>query len=141
LSQTTLWIVLAGVLLVAEMTTGTFYLLLFALGAGLGAILSWMGLGVEFQITAAAIFAAGTSFLLKRSRSGQTANAQSDKLDIGNTVYVENWGGEGLSPGRAKVTYRGSTWSAISLDVPPRAGAHNIVNVNGSTLELKAIQS
>ncbi len=139
MSQTTLWIILAGVLLVAEMTTGTFYLLLFAVGAGLGAILSWMGLSIEFQIIAAAIFAAGSSFLLKRSRSGQTADAQSDKLDIGNTLYVESWGGEGLSSGQAKVTYRGSTWSAISLDAPPRAGAHRIVNMNGSTLELKAI--
>lgn len=139
MSQTTLWIILAGVLLVAEMTTGTFYLLLFAVGAGLGAILSWTGVSVELQIASAAIFAAGSSFLLKRSRSGQSADAQSDKLDIGNTVYVEQWGGEGLAAGQAKVIYRGSTWSAVSLDAPPRPGAHRISNVNGSTLELKSI--
>lgn len=140
MSQTTLWIILAGTLLVVELTTGTFYLMLLALGAGLGAVLSWAGLGIEVQIAVASLFAAGSSFLLKRKRGdSQQAAEQSDKLDIGNTVFVAQWGGPGEVPGQTRVQYRGASWTAVSLNNPPQVGTHQIVNVNGNRLELRAI--
>ncbi len=56
MAESTFWLILAGLLLMAELATGTFYLLLLACGAALAALLAYLGLGFVLQIIAAAVF-------------------------------------------------------------------------------------
>ena len=68
--STMLWL-LAGVLVIAELLTGTFYLLMLAVGAIVGALASYLGLGTVAQIVAAALLGSvavlACYFLRKRS--------------------------------------------------------------------------
>ncbi|WP_370263221.1 NfeD family protein [Limnobacter sp.] len=135
MSTMSLWLVLAGVLLIAEITTGTFYLLMVSLGAGVGALLAHLGFGLELQIGAAALFAVLGSLALQKSRKGRSsaAHAKHDVLDIGNSVEIKQWD----SNGRTQVLYRGANWAAESVDSAPTPGLHEIVAVQGNTLRLK----
>ena len=142
MSEPSFWLVLAGLLLVAEMLTGTFYLLLIGVGASLGALAAWLGAGLELQIGAAAAFSAVATVVLYQQRKIRTnadGPATHDLLDAGNVVHVHAWGGEDLAPSQTRVSYRGAQWSAISIDAQPSTGAHRIVRVNGSTLELQRV--
>jgi membrane protein implicated in regulation of membrane protease activity len=46
ISATTVWWVLAGIAVAVELATGTFYLLMLALGLAAGAVASHLGFGV-----------------------------------------------------------------------------------------------
>ena len=131
MSNLSLWLVLAGILLIAEMTTGTFYLLMVSLGAAIG-------YGLEIQIGAAAVFAVAGSLLL-RNRSVKRSNTdkQHDVLDIGNKLEIPSWN----AGGRANVQYRGATWAAESTDSTPVTGLHQIVDVQGNVLKVKSVST
>lgn len=138
MSDTSIWLALAGVLLVAEMATGTFYLLMIALGAGAAALAAFMGFGLAIQIVVAGAFGVGGSLLLQKKRAGKQLNrkASDDLLDIGNKVEIAQWD----SNGRSHAQYRGANWLAESLDEHPVAGLHEIVNIQGNTLKLKSLK-
>jgi len=138
LSNFSLWLVLAGILLIAEMTTGTFYLLMVSLGAAVGALMAYLGYGLEIQIGAAAVFAVAGSLLLRnRSIKRSKTDKQHDNLDIGNKLDITGWG----TGGRANVQYRGATWAAESIDPLPVSGLHQIVDVQGNVLKVKSIST
>jgi len=138
LSNLSLWLVLAGILLIAEMTTGTFYLLMVSLGAAIGALMAYLGYGLEIQIGAAAVFAVAGSLLL-RNRSVKRSNTdkQHDVLDIGNKLEIPSWN----AGGRANVQYRGATWAAESTDSTPVTGLHQIVDVQSNVLKVKSVST
>ncbi|HEX4879202.1 MAG TPA: NfeD family protein [Limnobacter sp.] len=131
-----MWLVLAGVLLIAEITTGTFYLLMVSLGAAVGALMAHLGYGLEIQIAAAALFAVLGSLGLQRVRRGQSSQVGSstDVLDIGNTVDIAQWD----THRRTQVHYRGAAWAAESVDPEPQTGLHEIVAIQGNTLKVKS---
>ena len=54
-SASTLWWVLAGLLVAAELLSGTFYLLMLALGVAAGALAAHAGLGLSAQVITAAV--------------------------------------------------------------------------------------
>lgn len=138
MSNLSLWLVLAAILLIAEMTTGTFYLLMVSLGAAIGALMAYLGYGLETQIGAAAVFAVAGSLLL-RNRSVKRSNTdkQHDVLDIGNKLEIPSWN----AGGRANVQYRGATWAAESTDSTPVTGLHQIVDVQGNVLKVKSVST
>ena len=138
----TLWLVLAGILLIAEMATGTFYLLMISAGALLGALVASAGYPLESQILAAAILTFVACIGLQKSRFGNSAKknslqVQSDKLDIGNTLHVAFWD----TAAHSKVQYRGTLWDAKSIDVLPAVGLHVVVDVQGNLLVLKLVSN
>ncbi len=138
MSETSLWLVLVGFLLVAELTTGTIYLLLIALGAGLSAAAAWFGFSLTYQIIAGACFAVLACLGLQRIRARQLKNTpQCDNLDLGNSVQVTFWKEGGFT----QVDYRGTTWSAQSVDKSPVSGLHVIVAVDGNLLKIKSRNS
>src|SRR3954464_4884473 len=61
LSNASVWWVAAGVAVAAELGTGTFYLLMIALGLVAGAIAAHLGLGAEMQLLVAAIVGGGAT--------------------------------------------------------------------------------
>lgn len=134
------WLIGAGVLLILEIFTGTFYLLMIALGFCAGAAVAWMGAGIASQLVAVALVGAVATYALRRSRLGGNQKVQASRdpnalLDIGKTVNVGEWKqGDG---GRffARVMYRGAMWDVeIEPGADPRPGAFTIREVRGSRL-------
>src|SRR5690606_3278509 len=113
LSTPTLWWLLAGALVAAELATGTFYLLMLAAGCAAGALAAHAGMGTTAQVVVGALVGMGATALwhFKRARQPRSAPAESNRdvnLDIGQTVVVRLWGEDGST----QVHYRGATWSA-----------------------------
>ena len=132
----TLWWVVAGALVAAELASGTFYLLMLALGAAAGAAAAHLGAAFNIQLVAAALVGGGATALwhFKRFRAPRSAPAEANpdvNLDIGQTVRVDAWGADG----RALVNYRGASWSvSFGGAGTPAPGEHTIVAVQGSRL-------
>jgi len=138
LSAATLWWVAAGVAVAAELATGTFYLLMIALGMVAGALAAHLGLGATWQIAVAALLGAAATALwhwkrAQHPRSEPAARNRDVNLDIGERVQVDAW----ASDGTARVSYRGTQWSARLAPGAPRvAGAHRVDAVEGNWLVL-----
>ena len=138
LSQASFWWVLAGVAVAAELTTGTFYLLMLALGMAAGAVAAHLGLSSPFQIVTAALFGGGATALwhwrrMHHPRSAPAAENRDVNLDIGERVNVLAWGADRT----ARVSYRGSTWTArLQPDAPAQPGEHVVKAVEGNWLVL-----
>jgi len=132
----TLWWVAAGALIAAELATGTFYLLMVALGAAAAAVAAHMGAGGTAQIVLSGMVAGVLTALWHwwRRRQPHAAPAQSNRdvnLDIGERVYVAAWSPDAT----ARVQYRGAQWSAkYGGPNTPAPGDHTIVAVEGSRL-------
>lgn len=133
----TLWWLAAGALVVAELLSGTFYLLMLALGAAAGALAAHAGLGLNAQMLAAALVGGGAVALWHRRRLSQPVAAAGSNpdvnLDIGQTLRVDAW----ASDGSAQVHYRGAAWQArFAGNGAPAAGLHRIQAVDGNRLLL-----
>lgn len=106
-----LWLAAAGILAVAEMMTGTFYLLVFAGGAAVACIAAYAGLGLPVQIFAAAAASFAGWLVLKKIRPpGKQVAPESDpnlNMDIGATVRIAS-----VESGRITVMHRGTKWDA-----------------------------
>ena len=137
-SAATGWWLLAGVLVAVELATGTFYLLMIALGAAAGAVGAHAGLATNGQIIAAALFGGGATALwhVKRARHPKSAPAASNRdvvLDIGETLVVEHWQPDGT----ARATYRGASWAVrYAGGGSPVPGQYRIVALNGNELSV-----
>jgi membrane protein implicated in regulation of membrane protease activity len=139
-SLATGWWIAAGILVAAELATGTFYLLMLALGCVAGALGAHAGLASTAQLVTGAVVGAGATALWhwRRLRMPQSAPSQSNRdvnLDIGQTVKVESWADDGT----ARVSYRGAAWSVKYVgEASPQPGPHVIVGVEGSQLQVAA---
>ena len=132
------WWVAAGVLVAAELASGTFYLLMLAAGAVAGALAAHAGAGFAVQLAAAGVTGAAAVVALHRRRRGQPARAPAGSnadviLDIGSRVRVEHWRGDAT----ARVDYRGAGWNARHVGaLRPQPGEFRIVAIEGSELLL-----
>ena len=137
-TASTLWWLATGALVVAELATGTIYLLMLALGAAAGALAAHLGLGTEGQMSTAALLGGGAVgfWHLRRVRHpvALPASANPDvSLDIGGSVQVPAW----QADGSARVHYRGADWDARFVGSGTAApGPHVIHAVDGNCLLL-----
>lgn len=135
-SGSTLWWVVAGLLVAIELASGTFYLLMLALGAAAGAIAAHLGARLEVQLVAAALVGGGATAIwhFKRFRAPRSAPAEANpdvNLDIGQSVRVDAWAADGT----AQVSYRGASWAVSYRGAgTPAPGEHTIVAVQGNRL-------
>ena len=129
------WLAAAGVLIVLELFSGTFYLLMMAVGLVFGALAAWLGAAMPVQTIAAAVVGIVATTLLHRSRfgykpRGDAARDKNVNMDIGESVAVDAW-----RDGRARVMYRGALWDVeLGPGAQPQAGDFRIVEVQGSRL-------
>lgn len=136
MEQSTIWWLAAGALVVAELVTGTFYLLMVAVGVAAGAIAAHLDLSLPWQIVAAAVVGVGLVVGLhhsKRQRPGDPSPRadRSVNLDVGETVLIESWNIDGTST----VKYRGATWTAIHRPgITPAVGMHRVAELVGNRL-------
>ncbi|MDR5731780.1 MULTISPECIES: NfeD family protein [Caballeronia] len=134
-----IWWIAAGVLIVTELFTGTFYLLMIALGLLAGGIAFAVGLALHVQLGVAALVALVAVVLLRRSRFGSWKRRDASRdtavnLDIGATVEVAQWHDR-----RARAMYRGAEWD-VELAPGESEGArlYCITALEGSRLVVAA---
>ena len=133
-----IWAIAGFALVIIELMSGTFYLLVLGVGAFAGALAAWLGGGLWPQVLGAgAIALIGTFFV----RQWHEKNKRSDKipansLDVGQTVLFDEWVNKGS--GLARVKYRGSTWDAVIVaGGPAQPGeALYIISQEGPTLRV-----
>jgi membrane protein implicated in regulation of membrane protease activity len=141
-SLSTWWWVATGTLIVAELATGSFYLLMLAVGTAAAALAAHTGVAFSGQLVAAALVGGGAVALwhVKRSREPSPLPASANRdvnLDIGERVRVTQWEGDGSS----RVTYRGSAWNArYAGSGTPQPGEHVIRSIEGNCLMLDRVQ-
>ncbi|MDO8299649.1 NfeD family protein [Lacisediminimonas sp.] len=139
-----IWLGLAVLLVILEIFTGTFYLLMIAFGMLAGAAASWLGLSNPLQMLCVALVGIGAVLVLRlRRKQGGAAPAPaadpSVNLDIGQSLRVEHWRGAAPGPYHARVAYRGAQWDIeLEKGVPPEAGEFVIREVHGSRLLVSA---
>jgi membrane protein implicated in regulation of membrane protease activity len=132
-SLATWWWIAAGVLVAAELATGTFYLLLLAVGAVAAALAAHAGLGLGAQLLAAALVGGGgvTAWYLKRLPAAENRDVN---LDIGERIEITAW----QPDGSAHAQYRGANWSVRHIGGgTPQPGWHVIRRVEGNRLHVE----
>lgn len=103
-----LWWILAAVLVGVELTSGTFYLLVYGVAAVAAGVAAWLGFGIVVQLLTAGVIAAlGTLALRRWKRSTAHPESSVQDMDIGQAVAIEAW-----QDGRGQVRYRGALWDA-----------------------------
>src|SRR5438270_5020579 len=126
-----LWTIVGFALVIAELLTGTFYLLVIGLGAFAAALGAWAGGNELVQVLVGGVVAlAGTAVVYRWHVSQRRQDTgQSNLLDRGQPVVLEGWANE--SAGIARVRYRGTSWDARVAEVAQRP-------TPGSTLYIEA---
>ncbi len=136
-----LWAVTGIALIIIEMLTGTFYLLVLGLAALSAAAAAWFGGSFWVQ----AVLIAGVSvigvLLVKRFRgSAREARAmQGPGLDVGQAVTLDAWISE--ADGLARVNYRNAQWEAqVTGERTPEGKVFYIHAVDGNTLRVSSVR-
>jgi len=142
MSEPVIWWLLAGAAVAVELMTGTFYLLMLAIGLIAGALAAHLGLALIGQMLIAAAFGGGAvaAWHWRRSKSPAPlrANANPDvHLDIGEPVHVVRWNADGT----ASVHFRGAHWTAVAADptVPASPGNFRIKEMLGNRLVIEKL--
>jgi membrane protein implicated in regulation of membrane protease activity len=106
-----LWAIAGFVLIITELMTGTFYLLVLGIAALVAAAAAFLGAGFWVQVMLAAATALIGIYFLRKWWTNHPKHAQGgNSLDVGQTVILETWTNQ--ATGMARVKYRGSTWDA-----------------------------
>lgn len=136
MADSTLWWLLAGAAVAVELLTGTFYLLMLAIGLVAGALASLAGADRTIQLLLAALVGGGAvaAWHLKRGRRPAEAPARSNpnvNMDVGEEVHVEHWAPDHT----ATVRYRGANWTVVPVGGTPQGpGTYRVREVVGSRL-------
>jgi membrane protein implicated in regulation of membrane protease activity len=145
MSDFEVWCTVFAVLLGLELMTGSFYLLMLALGAAAAAALSYFNSSAAAQIWTASLVGVGAVSVWhwRRSRrSGKTSPVPQDiHLDVGAHVQVDGWQSDQTS----QVNYRGAQWAArlggvhAAKALTPSAGVYRIREISGNSLILEPL--
>jgi len=132
-----MWVVAGFVLVIAELVTGTFYLLVVGLGAFVGGVVAYLGGNEVVQVVVGAVVSTIGAFFVYRWHSRQRApdRGHANLLERGQPVVLEGLVDEGARI--ARVRYRGAWWDArlTRPDEHPSPGSTlYIESLDGSTL-------
>jgi membrane protein implicated in regulation of membrane protease activity len=136
MAESTAWWLLAAGLVALELFTGTFYLLMLAIGLAAGALAAHLGLSLTGQLVVAAVVGSAAivgCYLAKRRGQGDPSvrSMRSVNLDVGETLQVDGWQADGT----AGVRYRGTQWTAVLAPGQSKEpGTYRVVELVGSRL-------
>ncbi len=134
------WFLLGIALVIVELMTGTFYLLILGIAAIAGAVMAYFGAAFAVQVVVVAIAALIGVALVRARRKTLQGQGSTQPMDIGQTATFEAWVSE---PDRlARVQYRGATWEAlVEGAAAPGAGAVlHITAMEGSRLRVSSVR-
>ena len=134
-----IWWAVAGIaLIIAELVTGTFFLLVLGIAALAGAGVSYLQYAFWVQAVVTVVVAAVGVMLVMRYRAAQTATPAGG-IDVGQSVVLDSWVSE--KDRLARVRYRNALWDARIEDTDAQAGHMlYIQKVDGSTLHVSKIR-
>lgn len=136
MAYSTWWWIVTGVLVALELATGTFYLLMLAIGGVAGALAAHAGASLATEMVVAALVggvAVVACYLIRRRRPGDPSPRaeRSVNLDVGEIVQIDGWNADGT----AQIRYRGAPWTALHRPgAEPRPGPHRVAELVGSRL-------
>jgi membrane protein implicated in regulation of membrane protease activity len=132
------WLIAGIVLVIVELLTGTFYLLILGVAAMLAALAAWAGAPFIVEVLVAAVAAVAGTLLIRRRRVGATTDDGLASIDVGQPVTFETW--TDAAARVARVRHRGASWDAeIGADATPVAGTTlYITAVHGNRLVVAA---
>jgi membrane protein implicated in regulation of membrane protease activity len=136
MAESTLWWLLAGSAVVLELFTGTFYLLMLALGMVAAALAAHAGAGTTVQLIVAALVGSAAVvgwYLVKKRRDGDPSvrSMRSVNLDVGEVIQIDEWHADGT----ASVKYRGAQWTVIQRPGnAPAPGSYRVAELVGNRL-------
>jgi membrane protein implicated in regulation of membrane protease activity len=128
-----IWAILGLGLVIVELLTGTFYLLVLGIAAFGAALAAWLGQGFPLQAIVAAVIAALGCYGVHVFHA-KNSTRQMPQVDAGQPASFEAWVDEAAR--RARVRYRGTSWDALvegAASVDPGAPLY-VVSTHGNTL-------
>jgi membrane protein implicated in regulation of membrane protease activity len=131
-----IWAVIGLVLVIVELLTGTFYLLMLGLAAFGAAAAAWLGLAFASQSIVAALVAVVGCYAVHAYRAKNKAQ-QMAPIDAGMPASFESW----VDPKArlARVRYRGASWDArvegFEGGIEPGATVY-VLATDGNTLRV-----
>ena len=130
------WAVIGLVLVIVELLTGTFYLLMLGIAAFGAALAAWLGFVFSIQVLVAAIVSAVGCYGVHLYRAKNKAQ-QMAPIDAGMPASFESW----VDPKArlARVRYRGASWDArvegFEGGIEPGATVY-VLAADGNTLRV-----
>jgi membrane protein implicated in regulation of membrane protease activity len=137
-----IWLALAGVVVMLELFTGTFYLLMIAIGVLAGSVVAYFQGGLASQLLVAGIVGAIATIALHKSRFAWKGQVDTSKdpnvnMDIGQFVQVSEWQDQGNGRWTSRTSYRGALWDVELPRGHGEAGRYQIEEVQGNRLIVK----
>jgi membrane protein implicated in regulation of membrane protease activity len=130
-----LWLIVGIVLIIAEVMSGTFYLLFLGIAALVGAAIAFLGAPFWAQALVVAAVAVAGAVWVRRHRQSIESKPMA-ALDVGQHVTFESWVSQ--ADRVARVQYRDAQWdAAVEGECRGEAGEIlHIVAVEGSMLRV-----
>ena len=118
------WFVIGFGLLVAELLTGTFYLLIIAVAMGVAGIAAFLGASPALQFVIAAVIGLGGSVWLRSTRWGKRLHQRGDdrvqNMDLGQSLRVDGGVDELAAVAHVPVERRGGHVEGLGEPPPGR---------------------
>jgi len=130
-----IWLLLGLALVIVELITGTFYLVVLGAAAFGGGIAAWLGASFPAQVITTSVVAGVGVYFVHAYRTRNTAE-QMASIDAGQPANFENWIDQ--PAGLARVRYRGASWDArLEGGEAPQPGAVlYVLAAEGNTLKV-----
>jgi membrane protein implicated in regulation of membrane protease activity len=126
-----IWVVVGFGLVIAELVTGTFYLLVIAFGFFAAGLAAYFNANFIVQAFVGSAVAIAGGWLVHHWHAAQRLKdaGRSNLLDRGQAVVLESWTNE--SAGTARVRYRGASWDARVAAGDPRPHTGSTLYIEG----------
>ena len=132
------WAILGLGLVIVELLTGTFYLLVLGIAAFGAAAAAWLGQPFGVQAVVAAVVSAAGCYGVHAYRANNSKQ-QMAPIDAGQPASFEHWTDE--TARLARVRYRGASWDASVEDADAATSPGSVlyvVKADGNTLKVTA---
>jgi membrane protein implicated in regulation of membrane protease activity len=131
-----IWLVAGFLLIIVELVTGTFYLLVLGAAALVGGGVAYAGQPFSVQAVIAAALAVSGVMWVNRMRRASTGSRMRS-LDVGQSTTFDHWVDH--AAGKARVKYRDALWDATVTDVVQAQGQDELRGETGETLYIESI--
>ena len=130
-----IWLVAGFGLVIVELVSGTFYLLVLGIAALAGGVVAYTGLPFSVQAIVAATLAVVGVVWVNRVRGASTA-VKMRSLDAGQPAAFDRW--VDRAAGQARVKYRDALWDASVVgEISGEPGeVLYVASIDGNTLKV-----
>jgi len=134
-----IWLIAGFLLVIVELVSGTFYLLVLGIAAMAGGLVAYAGLPFSVQALAAAAVAVTGVVWVNRVRRNSIA-VKMRSLDEGQPAAFDHWVDRAAA--QARVKYRGALWDAtVAGEIAGDQGeALYVVSIDGNTLKVSKVR-